>query len=334
MHALEIGSAGQVAFASRQEPAWHNLGTVFQEDVSTTKMLELAHLNNWNVRLVDPSEVYDANFVSPTFWVVRDNPFEAGQDVLATVGGRYKVYQNEELFAFGDTLTSGGRWETAGSIRDGRVVFASLALDREIVLDPNGVSDVVKNYVLLTTSHDGSTSITAATTPVRVVCQNTLNLALGSVTQAFKVRHTQKMEGRIAEAKRILGLADKYLDQFDADAQAMMETEVTNGQFFDIVADIYPKPKNDSQAAETRWENRVSLLDDIWRSNTDGPDTMSSIHGTAWGALNALTEALDWYRKPRAGDLEARFESISGFDRVTNDEKDKIARRVMAFVNA
>jgi len=99
--------------------------------------------------------------------------------VLGVVGERYHVLQNEDLFSFGDNiLDGGGRWETAGSLKGGRVVFGSLALERETVLDPNGVADVVKTYLLINTSHDGSIAIQASITPVRVVCANTLNVAL------------------------------------------------------------------------------------------------------------------------------------------------------------
>ena len=94
-------------------------------------------------------------------YVVRTNPTDNTQtDVLGVVGERYHVLQNEDLFSFGDNiLDGGGRWETAGSIRGGRVVFGSMALERETVLDPNGVADKVKTYLLINTSHDGSIAI-------------------------------------------------------------------------------------------------------------------------------------------------------------------------------
>ena len=145
-HLLEQDANGNTAFASLREPAWHGLGTVFNEEVTTSKMLELAHLDNWNVRLEDvaipDSFASDKNY----FFVTRTNPFDNTQnDVLGVVGERYKVLQNEDLFSFGDNiLDGGGRWETAGSIKGGRVVFGSLALERETVLDPNGVADKVK----------------------------------------------------------------------------------------------------------------------------------------------------------------------------------------------
>jgi hypothetical protein len=138
-HELETQN-GVASFASFREPAWHGLGTVFTEEKTTAEMLAAANLSNWNVRLEDvniPSHLSsDKNYQ----YVVRTNPTDNTQtDVLGVVGERYHVLQNEDLFSFGDNiLDGGGRWETAGSIRGGRVVFGSLALERETVLDPNG----------------------------------------------------------------------------------------------------------------------------------------------------------------------------------------------------
>lgn len=257
-HEVETNGT-EAAFASLREPAWHGLGTVFNEEVTTAQMLELAHLDNWNVRLepVYVQGVPAERFAVPSFAVVRTNPFDGEADVLSVVGQRYKVLQNEELFDFGATLGSGARWETAGSIKKGRVVFGSLALERETVLDPNGVADKVNTYMLLHTSHDGSVSVQASITPVRVVCANTLNFALRSVKQSFKIRHTQTLDGKMAAAREALGLAERYMDDFDKAAQALFAVPVTDSQVEDIFATAYPKPDKDaSKAAVTRWENK------------------------------------------------------------------------------
>ena len=121
----------------------------------------------------------------------------------AVVGDRYRVFQNEDLFAFGDQLLDGGAaWESAGSIKQGRQVFGALRIDRDVVLDPQGISDTTETFLLVTTSHDGSAAIQALITPVRVVCQNTLNMALSGAQQTFKVRHTADTAGRVQAARQ------------------------------------------------------------------------------------------------------------------------------------
>jgi phage/plasmid-like protein (TIGR03299 family) len=325
-HELETQN-GVASFASFREPAWHNLGTVFDTEKNTNEMLVAANLNNWNVRLEDleiPSSlVSDKSYQ----YVVRTNPTDKTQtDVLGIVGERYVPLQNEDLFSFGDNiLDGGGRWETAGSIRGGRVVFGSLALERETVLDPNGVADVVKTYLLINTSHDGSIAIQASITPVRVVCANTLNVALNrtkkkdGVKQSFKIRHTQTAEGKITVARQALGMANSYMDEFDKMAHAMIAKEISAKDFNDIILAAYPKPDLDTKGAVKKWENKVDMINDIYTGEYNG-----MISGNAWGAFNALTERLDWYRSARGGNSESMFAAASGFDPAINAEKNRL----------
>ena len=325
-HELETQN-GVASFASFREPAWHNLGTVFDTEKNTSEMLAAANLNGWNVRLEDleiPSSLISDKQYQ---YVVRTNPTDKSQtDVLGIVGERYTPLQNEELFAFGDNiLDGGGRWETAGSLKGGRVVFGSLALERETILDPSGVADKVKTYLLINTSHDGSIAIQASITPVRVVCANTLNLALNTtkkkngVKQSFKIRHTQTASGKVAVARETLGMAHKYMDSFDLMAKAMIETEINAKQFNDIILAAYPKPEKDSKGAFKKWENKVDVINDIYTGEFNG-----MISGNAWGAFNALTERLDWYRTARGGNGESMFAAASGFDPATNAEKNRL----------
>jgi phage/plasmid-like protein (TIGR03299 family) len=320
------------SFASFRQPAWHGLGTVFEEEVSTKEMLKLANLHKWDVRLEEVPTPEGFSSDKPYFFVSRTNPFQKDQtDILGIVGERYRVLQNEELFDFGDALLDGGgRWETAGSIKGGRQVFGSLALERETVLDPNGVGDKVNTYLLVNTSHDGSISIQASVTPVRVVCANTLNLALGSgvgrnrsVKQSFKIRHTQNTQGRIQAAREALGLANIYMDEFDKMAQEMIEREITHDKFMDIVYKAYPKPENEKKNALSRWNSKIEEIDSIYTGEFN-----HTIAGNAWGALNALTERLDWHRQARKGNNESRLASASGFDPMTNSEKNRLLQIV------
>ena len=325
-HELESQN-GAISFASFREPAWHGLGTVFTEEKNTNEMLVAANLNGWNVRLEDmpiPSHLTSDKAYQ---YVVRTNPTTDTQtDVLGVVGERYHVLQNEDLFSFGDNiLDGGGRWETAGSIKGGRVVFGSLALERETVLDPNGVADKVKTYLLINTSHDGSIAIQASITPVRVVCANTLNLALNrtrkkdGVKQSFKIRHTQTANGKVQIARETLGMANKYMDEFDKMAHAMISKEISAKDFNDIILAAYPKPEKDAKGAIKKWENKVDMINDIYPGEFNG-----MIAGNAWGAFNALTERLDWYRSARGGSNESMLAAASGFDAATNAEKNRL----------
>ena len=325
------------SFASFRQPAWHGLGVVFDEEKNTAEMLNAANLSNWNVRLEDleiPSHLTSDKSYQ---YVIRTNPLDTNQkDVLGVVGERYVPLQNEDLFAFGDNiLDGGGRWETAGSLKSGRVVFGSLALDREVVLDPNGVADKIKTYLLINTSHDGSIAIQASITPVRVVCANTLNLALRTtkkkdgVKQSFKIRHTQTAQGKVQVAREALGLANAYMDEFSKLANELYQKEVDAKKFNEIILAAYPKPDKDSKGSIKKWENKIDLINDIYTGEFNG-----MIAGTAWGALNALTERLDWHRSSRGGSNENILAGASGFDVAINSEKNRLLKVVKELVAA
>ena len=321
------------SFASFRQPAWHGLGTVFEEEVNTKQMLELAHLNDWNVRLEEIT--IPDTFVSDKshYFVTRTNPFDKKQnDVLGVVGERYHTLQNEDLFDFADAiLDGGGRWETAGSIKGGRQVFGSLALERETVLDPSGVSDKINTYLLVNTSHDGSVAIQASVTPVRVVCANTLNMALGSlkgkngVKQTFKVRHTQTANGKVQAAREALNIANAYMDEFDVMAKELFEREITNETFQKIMLSAYPAPEKDAKGAMSKWQTKIDLIEDIYTGEFN-----HMIAGNAWGAFNAMTERLDWHRAGRGGNNESILASASGFDPAINAEKNRLLKIVQA----
>ena len=331
-HALEMQN-GEVAFALRGEPAWHGLANVlFDKDthVNTQTMLDSAKLSNWDIQLEEIG--YPENYRSDktNYFVTRTNPFDNGKDVLAIVGSKYKVVQNEQLFDFGDNLLDGGAsWESAGSIKGGRVVFGSLVIPKEITLDAQGANDKTITYLLVHTSHDGSVSVQASITPVRVVCQNTLNIALKGAKQSFKLRHTQSIDGKIAMAREALGMSFVYMDNFEQEAKALFETAVTEKQFIDIVKNIYPKPSKDATKAQlTKWDNKMVLLSDLYNNSP----TNANIKGTAWGVFNALTERMDYFKQERKNNLENRLASASGFDPMSNAEKNKLFHKVKQLV--
>jgi len=320
------------SFVSLRQPAWHGLGTVIEESADTAEMLRLAHLNDWNVHLVDLRDyVQDIEFAATTpYLTVRDNPYVSGQrDALGVVGERYNPYQNEQLFDFGDVmLDNGGQWETAGAIRNGRVVFGSLAIPAgNITLDADGRSDEVELFLIVTTSHDGSVAITAAITPVRPVCANTLTLGLNAAQRTYKFRHTNTAQGRVADARVALGLSVAYMDEFSIVANDLIQTDVDTKRFWEIIEAVYPAPTNEDAKSETRYTNKIDQIIDIY----NGP-TNTNIVGTAWGLANALTERLDWGRTVRAGNVEGRLVSAAGLDPVSNSEKSRIFTTVRQVV--
>lgn len=333
-----IANDGKVdLFASFREPAWHRLGNVFTEEVTDyRRMLNLSSLANWQIHEAPIGVLNDVeDTILDHEWAVSAKAIVANINgthrVLGLAGDRYEIVQNEEAFAFLQSLNDGARWETAGAINDGRTVFGSIALDREIVLDPSGVADVVKSYLLVTTSHDGSGSVQGGRTPVRVVCQNTLNVALSGISQSFKFRHTMTVADRMAKGAEEWRKNNVYFDKFEADAKVLFETAATDKQFFDIVTDLFPKPEKDVKGALTKWEKKQEIFSQAWKGAPN-----AGIRGTAWGVFNALTEANQWGRNERSGDRGAENFAAAGagLDIPTNTFRQTAFERAMALVKA
>ena len=329
MDALERFEDGSVGFASLRVPGWHDLGTVFQDEVTLAQMLKLAKLNEWAIHLEEITLPHRSH--KTYFAVVRTNPANRRKkDVLGIVGERYEPLQNEDLLAWAEYLTSDGRWETAGTIKNGTQVFASLSMDRETVIDPAGVADRIKNYLLVTTSHDGTWATQAAVTPIRVVCQNTLNFALAKTKQTVKVRHTNKQDEKMILAAGVLGVGHNYIDAMEKAMTALYQTKVTNAKFDEIVEALYPRPDEEAKGAMTKWETKNDLLHGLWSG-----ETQAGITGTAWGVVNTLTEQLDWYRQARGESADNTLAvARAGFDVAINAKRNKIMDAVVNLTGA
>ena len=337
-HDLEVHN-GIASFASLRKPAWHNLGQIAQEEMTTQEIMKLANLNDWNVRGVGFDEFLADTPVADSTGkqlIVRNRPGATEDDdkrfdVLGVVGGRYGIVQNEELFDFGEALLGeDARWETAGSIRKGTTVFGTLALELETVIDENGVADKVTNYLMLSTTHDGSGPMFAGITPVRVVCANTYNCAIGRLSNTVKIRHTRNVQQRMAEAARVMEYSVKYTERFAETAKKLFETSVTDQQFEALVTNFYAdQAESETKAGITRWEKKFDNIMDLWT----GP-TQNGIKNTAWGAFGALTEDAQWNRQVQAAKIENYFAAGAGFDNAANIQRQKMLDMCVAFANA
>jgi phage/plasmid-like protein (TIGR03299 family) len=335
MDNIERFANGEAAFASLQVPAWHRLGTVFEDVMSTDEILQTAHMADWNVRLIPAVQAHGDLLleVPEKFTVIRTNPVTGSVDALSVVGTKYTAVQNEQVFGFGQTILDNSPdavWETAGSIRNGRTIFGTLRMSGLDIMV--GGEDVVDCYLVVTSSHDGSTGVSAIVTPIRVVCKNTLAMAMGSAKASFKARHTASIDGRIDDAQEALGITYKFMEEFEATATKLADTKVDLSQLEQIVETIWAKdPKWDDIGADerrtglTRWENRLETIGSIYVGKGERGDTMSTITGTGWGALNAVTEYTDWY-----GRVTGRDERAAGFNSANESLKAKALDAVLA----
>lgn len=308
---------GVGSFVSYREIAWHKMGTVLQDEFTLAEGMQIANLANWNVR--NEPVIYPEGYSTAIqkFMMVRDHPETGAPDVLAINGKRYEPVQNEDSLSWLGEL--GLRIETLGSIKNGTQIFATAALDREVVLDPTGVGDVIKTYLVANSSHDGSLAISGMITPTRVVCANTQAMALRNYSQRFTIRHTESAMSRIADARDGMMKLHGWMDDFEAEAQELIQTEITKAQFDEIVNRAFPMPEKDAKGSMKKWENKVDLVQELYTAPTN-----VMIAGTAWGAYQTLTEHLDYYSNPRKGNQEAILIKASGMDDNHNARKSNL----------
>jgi phage/plasmid-like protein (TIGR03299 family) len=289
-------------------PAWHGLGTVLPASVlDSTEALHYSGLAGWQLAkqpVFTGNEEDGYRQVQDRYAVVRATDGQA----LGVVGAGYRIVQNEDAFAWCDELLGGEGFhcKTAGSLRGGQVVWVLARAPFQVDL-PDSPIDM---YVLISSTHDGSGAVTAAVTPTRVVCMNTLRAALSRAQASYRVRHTSGAQGRLDEAQRVLGLTRGAADRIQQRAEDLAATRITDTDWRAFLEELVPNPP-DSKAGQTRAANVRDDISAIYRGHHLGQD---DVRGTAWGAWQAVVAYNDHAvtsRKTRTSTAEeSRFERI------------------------
>ncbi|MEV2277691.1 DUF932 domain-containing protein [Nocardiopsis sp. NPDC049922] len=302
-HELERFSDGSASFVSARTDAWHRLGTVLPDVFDADTALRTARLDRWNVHTSPLSITENGTplVVPDAYATVRTHPETGRPDALGVVKGRYRPIQNEELTEVLDfiTDTSGAHFETAGSLREGREVFVTMRLPETMRV---AGTDELDLYVAALNAHDGSAAMRLLVSPVRIVCANTQAAALEGAQSVYAIRHTSGARGRITAAREALGMTFAYLDEFQAEAERMLDQQMNDGAFMDIVGrELWPLAKD---ATDRQITNRARILTDVHQLFTDAP-TQDNIRGTAWAGYQSVVEYLDHVAPVRGKDGDA-----------------------------
>jgi phage/plasmid-like protein (TIGR03299 family) len=302
-HELEQLSDGSTAFvAGHNVDAWHRLGTVLPAGLTAQDVMTFAHLGGWDVRkreidttLIGPDGV-TATHIDGKYVTVRTNPITGVEEVigLATghagiVGDTYKPFQNEALTDYLATMTdeSGAFLDTAGSMRGGADVFVTMRLPKTMLV--GGVDELNVNIAILN-NHTGNRAITGLITPTRIVCANTQRAALNNAKASFKVRHTDRAADRVQQAREQLGLTWRYIEKFEAEAEKMIQEQLSEAAFRKVCDEIWaPLPPSATDRSKTIAANRALSLQQLFVD----ADTNANIRGTRWAGYQAVTEYLD-----------------------------------------
>lgn len=266
----------ETMFYTREKP-WHGLGTRVEEAPTSSDALRLSGLD-WQViqapiytNMKEKVEGYKVN--------LRDTD----RQVLGVVTDRYKIIQNREAFAFTDELLGAGvRYETAGSLQNGKKVWLLARLPREFIISGERISP----YLIFSNTHDGSGAVRVAITPVRVVCNNTLNLALNTAKRSWSMIHTGDIKFKIQEAKDTLFMADKYMENLGQEFEKLRKQKMTDQQVKEYIDMLLPIER---EASIIQIKNIRKLREDMKRRYYDAPD-LKDIGNNAYRFINAVAD--------------------------------------------
>lgn len=264
-------------FYTRTKP-WHGLGVQVQEAPESKDALRLAGLD-WKVY---QREVYTDSGIKIEGY--RANVRNTDNKVLGVVTERYKIVQNEEAFSFTDTLLGKGvRYETAGSLQEGKKVWLLARLPKEYIISGEQISP----YLVFSNSHDGSAAVRVAVTPIRVVCNNTLNLALSTAKRSWAMVHTGNIKGKIHEAQETLFMAENYMSKLGKEFEELKRQKLSERQVKEYIELLLPLEKTTSLVTA---KNVKKLRDNLRARYYDAPDLQDVGGNNAYRFINAVSD--------------------------------------------
>ena len=263
-------------FYTREKP-WHGLGVRIQEAPTSEKALWLAGLD-WKVLQKD---IYTEGRIQVPGY--KANVRDSDGQVLGVVTDRYRVVQNREAFAFTDALLGKGvRYETAGSLQKGKKVWMLARLPKEYIITGERISP----YLVFSNTHDGSGAVRVAVTPIRVVCNNTLNLALNTAKRSWSMIHTGDIREKIQEAADTLFRAEEYMDKLGREIEELRNIDLTDQQVKDYIEILLPLEKEPTPAQS---RNTLRLRRDMEQRYYDAPD-LQKVGSNAYRFVNAVSD--------------------------------------------
>jgi phage/plasmid-like protein (TIGR03299 family) len=281
----------QAAFVAARIPGWHRLGQTFDRDLTAEDVLVEAHLGGWDVAVdKDPVRNNAGQPIPRKYGINRTNPWTGQREPLGVAGRIWRPIQNEECLPILDGIAgiANGRYETAGSIDDGRTVFVTMKLPEGMLI---GGVDPVDRYLSLLNYHDATAALTLLDTPVRVVCANTVAAALSSHAHKATIWHTEGAKHSIAELRAKLDITFAYDAALADELERMIQAPCRESDFVRGIHKIWPVPDESSKRAAGNHKRRQLDLVSLFLES----ETNKAIRGTKWGAYNAVTEYLDWY---------------------------------------
>jgi phage/plasmid-like protein (TIGR03299 family) len=263
-------------FYTRQKP-WHGLGTMVLEAPTSQDALILAGLD-WQVEQHDVFTA--AGDLIPGY---KANTRNTDNTVLGIVSDKYRIVQNEDAFKFTDAMLGEGvTYETAGSLQGGRKVWLLAKLPEKYII----AGDEITPYLVVFNSHDGSSGVKVAMTPIRVVCQNTLNLALSQAKRVWTTKHTENVMSRVQDARDTIFMAHNYMGELGKEIHTLSGIKLSDRKVMEMMSTFFPVTADMTDAQK---RNNLRLLEDMKLRYFDAPD-LADVGKNGWRFVNAVSD--------------------------------------------
>jgi len=300
---------GTHSFVSHAEKAWHGLGQIVDKAMTAEEAINLANLDYEVYKTtIHPSidgTPNNVEAIEDKFAIMRKD----NNAYLGLVGSRYEIVQNRDAFGFFDAIIDSGEaiFETAGALGKGERIFVTAKLPTDMLVG----GEVCEKYIVLTNSHDGSSSIIAGLTTTRVVCNNTLQAALGNMSNKVSIQHRSGAKDKLAEAHKVMNIASSYMTEVEQIFNQMTEVKVDDGQLRKYIMEVMKPTKavaqtqSEQEAISARFKNQV---DSIYEFALTHPTQLTdAAKGTLWGAYNSISGYYNYIAKFRTD--EDKFKS-------------------------
>ena len=295
---------GKHSFFSVKEIPWHGLGQIISDHPTSAEAIIQAGLNytvekrplftyDTENYLGDPdTDIIIPEIEVPNYFATIRTDTE---QVLGVVGNDYEVVQNVNAFDFFDNIVGGKNgilYETAGALGNGESIFITAKLPDCLKV---GRNDLIEQYIFLTTSHDGYGPVTAAFTPIRVVCRNTLNAAMRNHINCIKIRHTANANDRLKQAHSLLGITNQLAKELEQVFNKWSRVRITDSEVKKLIQvamapskEVLQNVQNGKQdELSTTYNNMVSSVMDFALTHPTQQELTTK--GTLYGAYNAVT---------------------------------------------
>ncbi|MCF2443297.1 DUF945 domain-containing protein [Dyadobacter sp. CY345] len=310
------------SFFSVKEKAWHELGQILDKHPTSVQAIKEAGLDyevakaplfiHANPVRIEQGVDLVTQWETPVSGYFATKRTDTGVP-LGVVGKDYQIVQNSDAFSFLDSIAGCGQihYETAGALGQGARIFIAAKLPGHIKI---GNDDLIEKYLFLTNSHDGSASITAAFTPIRIVCQNTLNAAMRNMTNVVRIRHTSSAKLRLQQAHKVMGLANLISSELEPVFNQWAKVRITDKELRRLIQmamapnrEVLGKLK-DSKIEELS-SHYTNMVESVYEYALSSPtQNMETTAGTVFGAYNAVTGYFQNVRSYK--DQEAKVKSL------------------------